>query len=341
MRPLPLLLLALTVLPASSQPVVKEFFSTTRQPAEDIDSAAVWHGPDDRRLLLVTSKAGHSLNVFDAVNGMMLRRVGGRGVELGQFDRPNGVWVVDDYAFVVERDNRRVQVLSLPDLVGLATFGADELGKPYGLWVHPRGRGEYLVYVTDNYETADGATPPTAELGRRVRVYEVEAQGPLVEGEYVRSFGATSGAGVLHVVESIHGDPAHDRLLVADEDQDPARGLNLKVYDLAGNFTGRTVGDGLFRHQVEGIALYETGERSGWWIVADQGKAENFFRLFDRETLEPAGVFRGERTLNTDGVWVTNRAMPRFPAGAFYAADADAAVTAFSWAEIAEALGLR
>lgn len=95
--------------------------------------------------MLATSKESHSLNVFDAVNGMMIRRVGGLGRELGQFNRPNGVWVVDSYGFVVERDNRRVQVLSLPDLVGLATFGEAELRKPYGLWIQPLGRGEYRV----------------------------------------------------------------------------------------------------------------------------------------------------------------------------------------------------
>jgi 3-phytase len=320
--------------------VLKEWFTTTEQPRENIDSPAVWHGPAGQHWLLATSKQGHSVNVFDAVNGRMLGRVGGLGVELGQFNRPNGIAVVDDYLLVVERDNRRVQILSLPDLRGLATFGTDELRKPYGLWVHRKGLGDYRVYVTDSYETAEGTTPPETQLGERIRVYEVEAVGALAEGEFVSSFGATQGKGVLHIVESIFGDPAHNRLLIADEDEDASRGLNLKVYDLAGKFTGETMGDGLFKYQAEGIALYVTGEKSGYWICADQGKIENLFHVFDRETLKHLGTFRGEHTLNTDGVWVTNKSMPRLPAGAFYAADADMATTAFSWAEIAAALGL-
>jgi 3-phytase len=336
-----LLILALATAAAASPPVVvKEFFSTTRQPAENIDSPAVWHGRDGQHWLLATSKEGHSLNVFDAVNGMMIRRVGGLGAELGQFNRPNGVWVVDDYAFVVERDNRRVQILSLPDLVGLASFGEAELRKPYGLWVHPQGPGEYKVYVTDSYETASGDLPPPAALGERVRVYLAEAIGSLAEGELVGTFGATEGPGVLHVVESLHGDPAHQRLLIADEDENPARGMNIKIYDLEGNFSGKTMGDGLFRYQAEGIALYPTGATSGYWVCVDQGKVENLFHVFDRETLAHVGTFSGERTLNTDGIWLAADPLPRFPAGALYAADADAAITAFCWAEIAAALGL-
>lgn len=331
---------AALAVPAPAPVLVKEWFTTTEQPRENIDSPAVWHGPSGQHWLFATSKAGHSVNLFDAVNGRMLGRVGGLGVELGQFNRPNGVAVVDDYLLVVERDNRRVQILSLPDLRGLATFGADELRKPYGLWVHRKGPGDFRVYVTDSYETADGGTPPPAQLGERIRVYQVEAIGALAEGELVATFGATEGKGVLHVVESIFGDPAHDRLLIADEDEDASRGLNLKVYDLAGNFSGQTMGDGLFKYQAEGIALYVTGEKSGFWICADQGKIENLFHVFDRETLKHLGTFRGEHTLNTDGVWVTNKPMPRLPAGAFYAADADMATTAFSWAEIAAALGL-
>jgi 3-phytase len=343
-RLLPLLaLLAPSPVALAVQPTpitVPEWFFTTEQPRENIDSPAVWHGPGDRRWLLATSKEGHSINVYDALHGRFLRRVGGRGIELGQFDRPNGIAVVDDYLFVVERDNRRVQILSLPDLQGLATFGETELRKPYGLWVHRQGPGDYRIYVTDSYETPAGEVPPAAELGQRVRVYQVEARGPLAEGELVATFGDTSGPGVLHIVESIHGDPAHDRLLVADEAEDAVRGLDIKVYDLAGRFTGRSFGKSVFKYQAEGIALFPTGEKSGLWICTDQGKTENLFHVFDRETLAHLGSFRGEHTLNTDGVWLDARPLPRMPLGAFYAVDADKAVAAFSWAEVLAALGL-
>src|SRR3546814_4990331 len=72
------------------------------------------------------------------------------GAGEGEFDRPNGVAVVDELLFVVERDNRRVQVLRLPGFSHVASFGNDEFEKPYGIWVNRTGNG-YEVYVTDAY----------------------------------------------------------------------------------------------------------------------------------------------------------------------------------------------
>lgn len=320
--------------------IIKEAFFTTDQSRENIDSPAVWHAPDGRNLLFATSKAGHSVNVFDAENGAMIRRLGGLGSELGQFNRPNGVWVIDDYMLVVERDNRRVQVVYLPTMVGIATFGEEELGKPYGLYVRSLGGGEYEVYVADNYETPSEEIPADKDLDHRINRYLLEATGASAEGEWEAAFGATSGEGRLYVVESIFGDPVHNQLLVAEELEDDAKGRQVKVYDMEGRFSGKTFGQGIFKHQVEGIALYETSETGGYWIVTDQGKIENWYHVFERKSLEYSGSFSGERTLNTDGVWLSQKALPRFPHGAFYACDNDRAISAFDLGEILTGLGL-
>lgn len=325
----------------SNSATVKEVFFTTDQSRENIDSPAAWHGPDGQHLLLATSKQGHSVNVFDAVNGAMIRRIGGQGQELGQFDRPNGISVIDDIMLVVERDNHRVQVLSIPDFKPLTSFGESDLAKPYGLFVEPLGEGEYHVYVTDNYETPSGDIPADKELGHRIRRYLLEVEGPTAEGELDLSFGDTSGPGRLFVVESVYGDKIHNHLLVADELEDDANGRQVKVYDFEGNFTGKTFGEGVFKNQVEGIALYETSETSGYWFVTDQGKLKNTFYVFDRESFELLGSVDGERTLNTDGIWITQTPMPRFPKGAFYACDNDRAISAFDLVEVLKAIGLK
>lgn len=320
--------------------VIKEVFFTTDQTRENIDSPAIWHGPNGEHLLFATSKEGHSINVFDAINGASIQRIGGQGVELGQFDRPNGVWVVDDLLLVVERDNRRVQVLQIPSMQPLLSFGEASLGKPYGLYVQPLGGGEYDVYVTDNYETVDEQIPADPELNRRVQVFRLEREGLTADAELISTFGDTQGDGRLYVVESIYGDPAHNRLLVAEELEDDQRGRQVKIYDLEGKFTDKVIGQGIFEAQVEGIALYATSDTEGYWIVTDQSKLENRFHVFDRVSLEYLGGFKGERTLNTDGVWVSATSMARFPKGAFYACDNDRAVSAFDMAEILTALGL-
>ena len=327
--------------PGPTRALVKELFVTPLAPPENLDSPAAWHGPDGQHWLFATAKSSHSVLVYDALNGIPIRRLGGQGAFPGQFNRPNGIWVIDDYLFVVERDNQRVQVLSLPDLVSVATFGENDLEYPYGLWVQKVAHDEFRVYVTDNYVAGeDEDDPDHALLGRRIKVFEVEAEGADVEGELIQVFGETSGEGVLHAVESLHGDPAHNRLLIADENE--YLGLDIKIYDLQGRYTGQIRGDGIFLYEPEGIALYESDvPGGGYWIATDQGKLENLFHIFDRRSLAHVGTFSGEFTLNTDGIWLTQgNHHPRFPEGLFYTVHNDEGVTAFSLTEILQALQL-
>ena len=119
---------------------VAERYVTERDPADNVDSVAVWHAPGDTHWLLATAKETDRLLVYDATTGKPLQKFGASGSGPGQFERPNGIYVIDDLALVVERDNRRVQVLRLPNFETLAIFGADgetPLRKPYGLWVQP------------------------------------------------------------------------------------------------------------------------------------------------------------------------------------------------------------
>lgn len=320
---------------------LSERYITERDPADNVDSVATWHAADGGHWLLATAKETDRLLVYDAAAGASLRKFGASGVGAGQFERPNGIFVIDDLALVVERDNRRVQVLRLPGFETLAMFGAEgetALRKPYGLWVHQLGAGDYRVYVTDNYETADEQIPPVAELDRRVHAYRLRVSADGAQVQFERSFGATGGLGVLNIVESVWGDPAHKTLLVADEEE--YRQRNIKVYDLDGRYTDRRVGAGVFHFQPEGIALYACTDGSGWWFTTDQGKQENFFHLFERRSFEYRGSFSGKVVLNTDGIWLTRSAMPGFPHGAFYAVHDDGNVAAFDLGEVLDAVGV-
>lgn len=158
--------------------VVSEAFITALTPADNLDSPASWMTPDGSRWVIATAKGTHALVVFDGDSGKRLRVVGGKGKALGKLDRPNGISVVDDLVFVVERDNRRVQVFSLPDFKPLTAFGQDTLREPYGLWVRKHDGG-YEVVVSDNYmsPTNKDLPPPLAELGQRFRRYQVNPAG--------------------------------------------------------------------------------------------------------------------------------------------------------------------
>src|SRR5690606_15347791 len=89
-------------------PVIDEAFQSTMTPEDNIDSVASWTAPDGAVWVIATAKSTDRLVVYDGHTGQTLRTVGSLGAGEGEFDRPNGVAVADDLAFVVERDNHRV-----------------------------------------------------------------------------------------------------------------------------------------------------------------------------------------------------------------------------------------
>ena len=316
-----------------------ERWTTTPAPVDNIDSVTTWHARDGKVWLFASAKDVDNLVVFDADTGANLRRVGGPGSGLGQFERPNGIAVIDDLLFVVERDNHRVQVLALPELKSLAVFGAAELKVPYGLWIEPKGEGAYDVYVTDSYQLADGTPPPLEQLSERVKHFHVARSGERIDATHVASFGDTSASGALRWVESIYGDPPHGRLLIAEEYLET--GSTLRVYDMTGRYLGIDLDPSHFDGQAEGIALWSCPDGSGYWLATDQRADGNRFQVFDRVSLKHIGSFSGRNTSNTDGIHLQAQGSASFPRGVFYAVHDDQAVSAFDWRDIAKALKLR
>lgn len=309
---------------------VPELYESPRMPHENIDSLAYWEGGE---WIVATAKSTHRLLVLAASDGHVLRTVGEEGDGPGQFRRPNGVAVVGDVLLVTERDNRRVQVLHLPDFASLGFVGAGILRSPYGITAFATPAG-IEVYVTDSYLASDGTVPPPEALGERVRHFRLAVREGAVASELVRSFGDTAGGGVLQVVESIAADPEQNRLLIADE-AETAR--NIKVYDLAGHFTGLVLGQGAFAAEPEGLALVRHGV-GGFWIATDQRKERTHFLLFDRVSLKFLGSFTGTVVANTDGVAVVTGHIAGWPVGGLVAVNSDASVAAFPLLEIQKAI---
>ena len=317
---------------------VPESFVSAETPAEELDSVAAWTAPDGHVWAIVTGKSTHRLDVYDGDSGERLREVGSEGSAPGQFFRPNGIAVAGDKLFVVERDNHRVQVLSLPDFKPVGTFGEKELRSPYGVWINETEPGELEVYITDSfmYGKHYDVVPPYAELDQRVRRYRVQFdQAGRLMANYGGAFGDTSEDYALRMVESIAGDPPNDRLLIADED---TRHLStLREYSFSGKFTGRSLPQDSFGAEAEGVALWTCPDGSGYWIAVDQLAPLTIFHLFDRRTLAPVGSFQGKVTSHTDGV-ALHGPTPRFPGGVLYAVHDDKALAAFDLRAVARTL---
>ena len=329
-------------LPASgSSSLITEAWISPDVRGEELDSVATWVTADGDTWLLATGKSTHRLSLFDGDTGEPLRTIGARGEAPGEFNRPNGLAVFGDVLFVVERDNHRVQLLSLPDFKPQAIFGADELRSPYGIWLHESAPGELEAFVTDSFMYGEryDVVPPAEELAERVRRYRLrfDDQGHL-DAAYLGSFGETDGPARLNMVESIAGDPAHDRLLVAEEDRTSPS--NLHVYDFNGDWTGRSLPDGTFSGEAEGVVLWACSATGGYWLAVDQQAPLTWFHLFDRSDLEPVGSFHGEVTANTDGIALHAAATPRFPGGVLYSVHDDRAMSAFDLRDIVEKLDL-
>jgi 3-phytase len=306
---------------------------------KDVDSLAFWRGPEGPPWLLVTQKDLSYILVLDATTGELLKKVEGPGDELGQFNRPNGIAVIDDLVLVVEKNARRIQVLRLPDFEPLGTFGEELLQWPYGVAVdHP---GEwYEVFVTDSYDSPEHEPPAPEVAANRLRHYRFRPTKAGLDVELVRSFGEPTGDGALYRVESLAIDRPMGRLYVADESR---QRLNLKAYSLDGAFLG-TFGDGRHYREPEGVLLLGCGPeeaREGYIIAADQTQPSRFL-VWDRRSLVPRGGFTGEPTIDiTDGIAFA--AMDDGPGagGMFYATHWDVQVVAYRWIDIVEALGLR
>ena len=315
---------------------VTERWLTQRNEQDNVDSVAVWTDGVDRHWLLATAKESDILIIYDAATGERLGQAGGTGNASGELLRPNGIMVLGNMAWIVERDNHRLQVLSLPDFEPLGIFGQDLLSKPYGLWIHKVAEG-YRVFITDSYETADEQVPPDAELDRRLHRFDINAQDGLLSLVSHQVLGPVEGKGRLLKVESLWGDPDNDRLLVADEHETH---LNVKLFDIEGGYTGQTLLDGDLFYEPEGIALERCQDGSGYWIVTDQDMDDNRFLILQRQSMEVLAAFTGIETRNTDGVWLHPKPLPGFPGGVFYAVHDDGNVAAFDWAEVQATLNL-
>lgn len=325
---------AATDAPAS----IAEAWIAQPRPADEIDSLATWPAPDGGHWLIATAKSSNTLAVYDADTGDFLRSVGGPGDGPGRFRRPNGIAVFGDVLFVAERDGRRVQMLRLPDFAPLGSFGGERLRVPYGLWVNEVRPDVVDVYVTDSY-MADfriGLLPPMDELSGRVKRFRVDLSEQTPQAAWLDQFGDTGEAGALRMVESIAGDPAHDRLLIADEDR--RVGSTLREYGLSNQrYRGRSLP--AFKSDAEGVALWACTADSGYWIAVDQVRPSEF-RVYDRRTLALAGTFSGHVVADTDGIVLQQDASARFPAGALFAQHDNVAVAAFDLRDVVRTLRL-
>lgn len=323
--------------------LIPELFRTQDFPSAKIDSVAVWQNPTGGGLLFITAKKTDEVFVCDALKGTSIKTLGETGSKAGQFAQPNGIAVIDNLLLVVERDNHRVQVFRLPELEPLIVFGASELKLPYGLAVGKTQQG-IRVFVTDDYPVPELDTEhekkahstmescPSSvreKLNQRVKVFLIQGTGSNLGVTHLFDFGDTTPEGALYSVESILVDAPNNRLFIADELRD-----RVLVYDLEGRFTGKILGDNLFEHDAEGMALFPLAADSpdgGVLIFCEQGKKRTLLHLFSRDTEKHLGVVSGDPELaGTDGITLATGLEGSNRTGVLYCVHDDLRVQAYN-----------
>jgi DNA-binding beta-propeller fold protein YncE len=100
--------------------------------------------------IFVVDSAAHDIKVFDEA-GQLLRSIGGRGIEPGQFNGPTHLSCSGDRLYVTDTLNARVQVLSL---AGEPQSSIGQRGLFVGNLVRPKGvvtDRDGHVYVVESY----------------------------------------------------------------------------------------------------------------------------------------------------------------------------------------------
>jgi 3-phytase len=269
-------------------------------PGKNVDSPAIWIAPKpEDSLVLLSEKGARQVMVFKAdAKATFVRR-------FGKMKRPNGIAILQnvaigsikkDLAFITDRDGSIVHVYSIPDFEPVGSL-AENVKEPMGISLyHRKSDNAVFAYIVRKF----------GKDNDKVIRFRITEQNGRITGAREISFGRE----LLTNQETIVVDTGRELLYIADENRH-----EVKVYDLDGKLV-TTFGRGHFSAQVEGIALTGCG-KSGLIIATDQ-RGVTEFEVFDRVTFEHLGTIKTSLRV-TDGVALTEVALPDYPRGLFVA----------------------
>lgn len=235
-----------------------------------------------------------------------------------------------DLAVATERRRMMLRVFRLPDMRpldngGLPMFDGDSAREPMGVALYRRPRDGALFAIVG------GKSGPADGYLWQYRLASDGAGG--VKATRVRAFGRYSQR---KEIEAIAVDDALGYVYYSDE------GVGVRKYHAdpdSGNaelalFATTGVAD-----DHEGLAIYPTGEGTGYLLLSDQGA--NRLQLFAREGT-PGAPHNHQRVASipvrareTDGLEVTATPLPGFPQGLLVMMSNRGAFHFYDWREVA------
>lgn len=233
----------------------------------NLDSITSWNN-----LILVSSKNNHSILCFNKNTGKLVQTIGSKGFDHDKFNRPNGLKVINDYLFIVERDNKRCQIINMKTKEAISYFGFKNLKKPYGI----DGlfyKDQYIIFITD-------------EKKEIVFKFNIIIRDDEIKKISSDTFLELSGA----KLESILLDETNNRILVADEKM-----KKIRIFSLSGILIKNI--ENIFEGDPEGmVRTYDS------YIFTDQIKEGTYFHVFDIKNMEYKHTLYNDLVKNSDGI---------------------------------------
>lgn len=295
---------------------------TTQQGNADFDDPYIWIHPTNPRRSLVfgTDKKASEILVF-SLEGETIQVL-----EVGA--NPNNIDGRDNYVFANLRDGERV-------FVGKVNPNYDEDNPPLLRLADIHTNDENFIQ-DDSYGFAIGKFDghyylfETPSSRPHLRQYRIDIEGDLVTTTLVRDFGPREKQ-----IEGLVVDEENGRLLGTEEE-----GIGL-VYDI--DPTAPTTPIATFaqgKHappaDMEGIAFYKTGKKSGYVLLSSQGSNRVF--IYDRQTFKLLAVVNFHTQI-TDGLDVTSTPIPGLYDCGFAVLQNDPDETFFNFYDWCEVVG--
>lgn len=249
----------------------------TEKLTHDTDDPSIWIHPTDasKSIIVGTDKdTDGGLYAFD-LNGKIV----GKSEVL---KRPNNVDIAYglilngkkvDVAVTTERETNAIRVFSLPDLKpidngGISVFDGEELRSPMGIALYTRPEDKAIFAIVGR---KDGPS------GTYLWQYELSDNGSgVVVAKVVRKFGNYSGK---KEIEAIAVDNELGFIYYSDEQ------FGIRKYQadpaLQNNEELALFGQGDFKSDNEGIAIYKKSATEGYILVSNQ--QANTFMVYPRE----------------------------------------------------------
>jgi len=246
----------------------------------NIDSITSW-----QKYILVSSKDQHKILCYNKNNGKLEFSIGEKGYDYDKFNRPNGLTVIGNYLFVIERNNKRCQIINMKTRKSMSFFGYKKLEQPYGIsgFLH---KDQYIIFISDN---------KLDKIFKFNIVIENNEIKKISSSIFIELPGSS--------LESLLIDYNNERILIAQEERKKIKIFN---YD---KILIKEINN-IFEGQPEGITMTNNN-----YIFTDQNDDKTFFHVYDKNSLEYKYSINNNLIKNTDGI--------HFEDGYLYAIDND------------------